>query len=186
MAHRRLIAKNSHRPLQLAGPSRPRVEQPVTASGSLCGTARVSGRRDGLDLNEPGRIPDAGDNHGEAWAVITEDGLPNGSVHPGVFPVGQEGRDLDEIGDSHARLLKREHQVRPDQPALIFDAGRNKTVSGLRDLPTHEQQARDALDFESVYIAPGRLGNADGIDWAQVHDQDPTASPTDASESLTY
>ncbi len=94
--------------------------------------------------------------------MITEEVLPNGSVHPGVFPVGQEDRDLDKVRDSHARLLKREHQVRPDQPALIFDAGRNMTVSGLRDLPTHEQQARSALDFESVYVAPGRLGNADG------------------------
>lgn len=60
------------------------------------------------------------------------------------------------------------------------------TVSGLRDLPTHERQARSALDFESVYVAPGRLGNADGVDWAQVHDQDPTAGPTDANESLTH
>jgi hypothetical protein len=46
-----------------------------------------------------------------------------------------------QVARSHARLLEREHQVRPDQPALILDADRNVTVPGLRDLPTHEQQA---------------------------------------------
>lgn len=68
-----------------------------------------SGRGDGLNLEQPDGVEDAGDQYGKRGPVAAQHLDPDGGVGGDVVPVAEESGDLHQVADALAVLLFSEY-----------------------------------------------------------------------------